>query len=600
MPDSRKSPTQIIFRCPGCNAKMSARIESAGKAFPCPRCKTSVTVPAPFTLGSASQDHPIAATADVSGDRGGFVGYEAPPKKASDAPFAATHGVKGAQHGRSSGGDGFDDFDDAVESSTIEDDPASDSSQAANSFSTGRPDSQQSLVEQLPKLSMEANWKLAGLKLPNYLVRGRGAALELVVNRFISSIQREKGKSVNPGVAADALNMGGSERPLRIAYNVHPGHATATDVYFRAQGNDLYVRFKCIPRTQISYLRMGVYAALSSSLFLLLLWGYLYGTGAFHSWMTDYATKLADSSGGHEGTTGFCIRKLTEGYTSLDPDRFCEVFSRQPLQKVWSEVDRLKRTPEALAGWQESDMTKDHPMHGLLSLGFASSDKLPMKKEQIPGWMLDNEAQGGHGILYSLTIGMQTGGAAFPHNDQQFASLYAIDSLKRTESEGEFYTRLYKLEVSSDVDLSWYVHRCAAIWLPSLLATPEVRYHEYDDLLSDRSAAQMNAAISRSLQESTVFHGPWSPIDLMLNDPKLFFMNITGPGAVIGILVGGLMWVLPSTFLNRPCRFLGWPTPEEFNNNALAHNAWVERVLSDTLLQDFGVQEGDKFTIHGQ
>lgn len=55
--------------------------------------------------------------------------------------------------------------------------------------------------------------------------------------------------------------------------------------------------------------------------------------------------------------------------------------------------------------------------------------------------------------------------------------------------------------------------------------------------------------------------------------------------------------MLPASLLRYPCLLLHWPTPDEFSNMVYAHNARVERILSDTLLYGFGVQEGDKFTI---
>jgi hypothetical protein len=56
-------------------------------------------------------------------------------------------------------------------------------------------------------------------------------------------------------------------------------------------------------------------------------------------------------------------------------------------------------------------------------------------------------------------------------------------------------------------------------------------------------------------------------------------------------------YFLPLSFMRLPCRLLGWPTPDDFYSFVQSRNAWVERVLSDVLLHEFGVQEGDRFNV---
>ncbi len=85
---------------------------------------------------------------------------------------------------------------------------------------------------------------------------------------------------------------------------------------------------------------------------------------------------------------------------------------------------------------------------------------------------------------------------------------------------------------------------------------------------------------------------PGSPMtmwDFYEVDPKLFITSLAGPPSIIAGLVGAVLLLIPKTALRHPCRWLGWPTPDEFLNAAMAHAGWVHRILSDMLLQQFGV-----------
>jgi hypothetical protein len=66
---------------------------------------------------------------------------------------------------------------------------------------------------------------------------------------------------------------------------------------------------------------------------------------------------------------------------------------------------------------------------------------------------------------------------------------------------------------------------------------------------------------------------------------------------VITFLMGFIFWRIPPTLLSKPCRLLGWPTPDEFENHVNGQPARVQSVLSDTLLYEFGVQEKDSINI---
>jgi hypothetical protein len=90
---------------------------------------------------------------------------------------------------------------------------------------------------------------------------------------------------------------------------------------------------------------------------------------------------------------------------------------------------------------------------------------------------------------------------------------------------------------------------------------------------------------------------PWTYWQLFKADPMLALSNLAMVPPIIAGLIGLLLYLIPHSLVNYPCRWLGWPTPERFTNTALALNSWAERVLSDVLLHEYGVQEGDKFAI---
>lgn len=80
-------------------------------------------------------------------------------------------------------------------------------------------------------------------------------------------------------------------------------------------------------------------------------------------------------------------------------------------------------------------------------------------------------------------------------------------------------------------------------------------------------------------------------IDLAKEDPKLFFFAMGMPATIIAGIIGVLTALLPASVLRRPCRWLGWPTPEEYDNFVNSSNAWVGSRFSEILLHDFGITE---------
>jgi hypothetical protein len=114
-------------------------------------------------------------------------------------------------------------------------------------------------------------------------------------------------------------------------------------------------------------------------------------------------------------------------------------------------------------------------------------------------------------------------------------------------------------------------------------------------------AADLDAHLSRlvlsELEACKEYHPPANPSSLFLADPVVAVRSVGIPAGFIAFLVGAGIFFLPVSILRVPCRLLRWPTLDEFVGMVQARNAWVERVLSDTLLREFDVQEGDRFEI---
>jgi hypothetical protein len=110
-----------------------------------------------------------------------------------------------------------------------------------------------------------------------------------------------------------------------------------------------------------------------------------------------------------------------------------------------------------------------------------------------------------------------------------------------------------------------------------------------DKLFKPNAAAEIKSAFAAA----TTKEGPWSVFRLFRADPKGGIFHLGPVALLITFAIGAIFWFLPKHYLNGMCRFLGWPTQDEFENHALAMPARIEGVLSDVLLYEFGVQQKD-------
>ncbi len=112
----------------------------------------------------------------------------------------------------------------------------------------------------------------------------------------------------------------------------------------------------------------------------------------------------------------------------------------------------------------------------------------------------------------------------------------------------------------------------------------------------DASAAGMAAREGWAIDPET---GDLVPVDpptigeMMRRDPILFALHVGRVPAILGIVVGVLLWFLPAGVFDRVMRWCGQEPAELFDDRIRAHCAWVESMVCRTLDERFGVQESD-------
>src|SRR5262249_51808763 len=137
------------------------------------------------------------------------------------------------------------------------------------------------------------SWRSGRMKLPHFLVKGRGKQLEAILERLVAALYRERLPGVEVAFAGELANVKGVNRPLRVLSHMGHGHFGATDVVLRAEGSDLYVNLQSSPRTRITYLRIAIHAGIFVFAYAILMALYLFILGGFNGWVIEYSQKYA-------------------------------------------------------------------------------------------------------------------------------------------------------------------------------------------------------------------------------------------------------------------------------------------------------------------
>jgi hypothetical protein len=403
--------------------------------------------------------------------------------------------------------------------------------------------SKESDVENLTSIQLRRNWSRKAGRLPQFLVRGRGAELEKILQHFIRALQRSGDSKISLGFAAELSNQPGANRPLRIVHSLGEGHVSATDVVLRAQENDLYVRFDSVPNTWIAYLRWGLFAGVYALLAPLVLALYLFGFGAHKAWVEAYAKDHATLTYQGDDKSVFLVSKINNGCYVLDGSSF---------------EGSLKRAGESFLDDVKQASRDD--LGNLIFTMMLGTAKKESWETALSSAIFEGIAERKSGNEFAMVGDMDRQFTVKQPlvGDQQF---YAI---KRVE---------YLKSLKMDQEIKWVF---------------DAKKPKAPKVLQTLDSAASNA---------THFEPPWTVATLFFSDPKLGLWH-AGPAAfAITFLFGLAGWFIPITILNRPCRWLGWPTPDEFDNHVTSQPARIQSVLSDTLLYDFGVQEKDIINI---
>lgn len=416
------------------------------------------------------------------------------------------------------------------------------------------------LIDQLPVLTLWQNWKSSKIKLPNYLVKGRGKQLDLIAGRFVSAVGREGMPGVEVVVAGGAPNVANTNRPLRVLGHISPGHFAATDVTFRAEGTDLFVRFQSVPRTLITYLRAGLYVTAFLIIYSLMMSLYLFGSGAFDGWATDYAQKHSSEVFAGQDHHAFYKQCIVDGHYVFDNHTFVAEIKERGADKLLDKVvkEEVARLTEEVKNDQNLFSEESAARISAKNMYALMSHMGPYGPSQIAR----NTMQQWYGA--DQYFWWRDPDATFP-----FFAFFGA-----------------RPEVASFI---WY--------------SGNVDFKEcfvYDFGAETAEHLELTNQVTAAMEKSITFIRPWNAASLFLADPKLAMLSLGGPSTILAMLIGGGLYLLPMSILHWPCRALGWPTFEEFTNAVNARNAWVERVLSDMLMHDFGVQEQDRFTVMNQ
>ncbi len=420
-------------------------------------------------------------------------------------------------------------------------------------------------VDHLPSVKIRANWPVDQKSLPHFLLRGRGSQLEQVVAHFVFAVEHSARKSVSVAVAGESANVPDVNRPLRIVNTMQPGHRAATDVTFRAEGSDLYVRFEGRPRTLITYLRHAFFAVAYLVCFLVPFFVYLFGSGAFEGWLMDFSQKHgAHIHPGNPNGGAVLYQKLLHGYVVMDAEKFRNEFQRAKGDE---------RLDEIIQG-----ITLATGMGGITISGDPAN------------WAGNDEALF---AMWSDVLDLETVRELLVYSRADAFSVLASMGVKQHFKPDTYF-------VKEDPERRIFAGGSQMGPVNAVRRIEFIPQPDTDGLGSYMGAdesSKLGKIISEALDKTLTPVRPINAIELFLADPKVCAWNIGIPVSIIAGLAGCGVWLIPKTLLRYPCRWAGWPTPDEFGNLVQGHNAWTERVLSDMLLHDFEVQEGDKFAI---
>lgn len=79
----------------------------------------------------------------------------------------------------------------------------------------------------------------------------------------------------------------------------------------------------------------------------------------------------------------------------------------------------------------------------------------------------------------------------------------------------------------------------------------------------------------------------WTLLEFLRQDPKMFLERMAGPPAILGGIVGFIIYRLPKDWVKFPCNLMGWPTPDLFRSHVRQVKSWAEETVFGVLAETF-------------
>ena len=388
-------------------------------------------------------------------------------------------------------------------------------------------------------------------RLPHYLIRNSGAQMEAIIQTLVERTNRFSRERSVIGWAQGLANIPRVNRPLRILDELCKGHSACTDISFRVQDRDLYVRFNALASTRILYLKWLLAACLWVIFGPLFLSLYLKSSGALNSWINDYAQKTSDFEHDGQDKKVFYVNRIKKGVVSVDGNKLTESLRKGKIVKLGPDITEIFTSE----GFRFALAVTDNSS--------ATNPLIMMGDETNAAEILTAI------ISYAIEayLGPPETAVILDRN-----SKYIIKKTTFFGSSPTLHNRIKRVDLLERSKLTDVID----IWFKPI------------------AVVEIKAALAGATTEEK----PWSIWKLFMADPKGGIFHIGPAFLIITGLSGAVFWFLPKHYLNGLCRVLGWPTQDEFENHVLAMPARIEGFLSDLLLYDFGVQQKDIVNIN--
>ena len=173
-------------------------------------------------------------------------------------------------------------------------------------------------MDKLSSIVINSNWKLPPSRMPHLMVHYRGDLIEEVSQAFVEKIQSENRSGVRVTQAGEMEITPHISRPIRVVHQFKSGHMSTTDVVFKHEGRDLYVKFNSQPRTMLTYLKFIWRSGMFAFLFVILFSIYLMFTGSKTSWIQDYVAKYSNNWYPFDDKSAFMSLMIYKGHYTTD------------------------------------------------------------------------------------------------------------------------------------------------------------------------------------------------------------------------------------------------------------------------------------------